>query len=238
MAELNFQENIFTPYPLKELSKDLKKKHSKWSPVVRKMINEYVKTSGEGFSRFSDLLIKLMEDDLDIYNFTKEDEDELKREFENIDKSFKHISVLLDEMSEHEQKKLWVDKYDSTVKTLYKLRSQFLKSLLSKELWKETDSLILTYYDYLISTMSDLTRKIDESHTEDANKLMTIASVVSLVYGSVLLAYDRDKLKTEVLVERLSELSAYSEPLNFKVNKKVKSALENSKNIPSCLLRN
>lgn len=238
MGELNFQGNIFTPYPLKELSKDLKKKHNKWGPIVDKMVNEYVKMNGDGFLRISDLLIKLMEADLNIYNFTKENEETLRTEFENIDKNFKRISVLMDEISLDEQKEMWMDKYETTIKTLYKLRSQVLKSLLSKEIWQETDSLILTYYNYLISTMSNLTQKIDESTTEETKKLMPLISVIPLVYGSVILAYTREKLKKEVLVERLSELSAFTEPLNFRKSKKVKNALENSRNIPSCLLRN
>lgn len=238
MGELIFQENIFAPYPLKELSKDLKKKHNKWSPIVDKMVSEYVKMNGDGFLRISDLLIKLMEADLNIYNFTKEDEETLQTEFENIDKDFKHISVLMDEISLDEQKEMWIKKYDTIVNSLYKLRPQFLKSLLSKEIWQETDSLILTYYNYLISTMSNLTQKIDDSTTEETKKLMPLISVIPLVYGSVLLAYTREKLKKEVLVERLSELSAFTEPLNFRKSTKVKKALENSRDIPSCLLRN
>jgi hypothetical protein len=84
----------------------------------------------------------------------------------------------------------------------------------------------------LSHVLSVLVTELDEASPEDGVDLIPLISIISIVYGAVILAYLQDKLKPEVLIERLSELATFSDIPPVKTSKKIREVLKNSRKVP------
>jgi hypothetical protein len=232
MVSTSLSENIFNPIPLKELSNKMKKRHDKWLPIVNDLFDEFMISNGDKFTSLNDIIIKEMEKELDIYTMTTEDYKNFQKELEDLDKRFAHVNEFISKLSPDEYKSMITSKYFRAAKILKKSAASLREDLLQKEVWNENDGLIYTYYVILSRVISNLVTKLEESSAEEGNKLIPTIGLVSLVYGSVVIAYLQDKLKPEVLIERLSELATFSNIPNIKTSTKVKKVLKRSRKVP------
>lgn len=232
MNDIHIRENIFSPIPLRELSQNMKKKHDRWLPVVNELIDSFIKSNGEKFASLNDMFIRAMEAELNIYTFTNEDYIKLQKDLDDLDKRFSHINDFISKLSTEEFRKMIITKYFRTVKILRKEASHVRNDLLQKEVWNENDGIIYTYYALLCNVLSVLVTNLEDASEKDVTKLIQLISIVSIVYGSVILAYQQDKLRPEVLIERMAELSAFSDIPAVKTSKKINKALESSRKVP------
>lgn len=232
MSNVSLSENIFSPLPLKELSQNMKKKHDRWLPVVNELFDDFIKSNGDKFASLYDLFIKAMEAELDIYTFTNRDYLKFQKNMDELDKRFSHVHEFISKLSPEEFKKMMTTKYFRTVKILKRNAVTLRNDLLQKDVWNENDGIIYTYYMSLSHVLSVLVTELDEASPEDGVDLIPLISIISIVYGAVILAYLQDKLKPEVLIERLSELATFSDIPPVKTSKKIREVLKNSRKVP------
>lgn len=232
MNNVSLSENIFNPVPLKELSNRMKKRHDKWLPIVNELFDQFIVSNGNKFQSLNDIIIKEMEEKLNIYTMTTEDYTRFQKELEDLDKRFAIVNEFISKLSPQEFKEMITSKYFRTAKILKRSAANLRAYLLEKDVWNENDGLIYTYYMSLSQVISKLVTELEESSTEDGNQLIPAIAIISLVYGSVVIAYTQDKLKPEVLIERLSELATFSDIPSLKTSKKVRKVLEMSRKVP------
>lgn len=227
-------ENPLIPHPLKALRKDLQKKHSPLRGVIEKLIDDYVESNGPGFLKMSDLFLKIMEHDINLYEFTESDFEELNSEIEKLDSKFRHVNDFIRELSIGERKRLWMDKYEDNLRSIKRTRDAVLRQLQIKEIWEPVDSLFYSYCLLLMSTLEDSIETLRDLPPEDFTKSARYHDFFSAIYGSIILGYLRGKLREEVLRERLAELATFTLPRYVKIDRKIQNLLEKTSSVMPC----
>ena len=74
-------------------------------------------------------------------------------------------------------------------------------------------------------------RKVDEENFE---KILPVINIVMLLYAPLLVGYTNQRLKKEVLIERLSELSIFNDSMPHKIKRSIRPLLDISEGIPAC----
>lgn len=194
-------------------------------PLIDRMVEDYVKSNGKGFRRMNSLFLKLMEAEIDLYQVTQNDIDELNKEIKVLDNQFKTVYSLIEDLDPSEIRQLWIEKYENNIRLLNQAKGEVLEDLKSKELWNPVDSLFLSYYISYISVLEKLVEEVSSSKTDDFKRVATMADMFAAVYGSVIIGYMSDEVRVEVLINRLSELSTYSQAGFLKLSNKVHKVL-------------
>lgn len=232
--DITFKNDIALVFPLKELERSLQKKHSSQGPLVEKLIDEFVTENGPGYFKLTDLLLKMMEADLNIYEFTKDDIEDLKSQINNLDKKFGYIDKIMDRMPKRERRDLWLDRYNNIMTLLSKKTSLVHDFLISKQDPNEVDILFFSYYLNFVRLTGNLTQKIKEADEENFEKILPVINIVMLLYAPLLVGYTNQRLKKEVLIERLSELSIFNDSMPHKIKRSIRPLLDISEGIPAC----
>ena len=222
--EVRYQ-NYALPLPLIPLRKNLRKKHSKMWPLIDRLVEDYVKSNGDGFRKMNSLILKLMEAEIDLYMVTQNDLDELNKEIKRLDDKFKTVYSVIEELNPSEIMQLWIENYENNIRLLNRAKSEVLESLKSKEFWSPVDSLFLSYYTLYVSVLEKLVEELVSSKIDDFKKIGTMVGMFAAVYGSVIVGYMNNDLKPEVLINRLSEMSTYAQAGYIKSSRKVEHAL-------------
>jgi uncharacterized protein YeaO (DUF488 family) len=231
MDSIVLKENLFIPYPLKELSQKLRKEQSTKRKIVDQLLDEYVKSNGEKHSHLNELLIRFTESDLNINNITKEDTKSFQDELENLDKNFVHIDTFLHDLTESEYVEIIKEKFQHSVEGLTQFKTRLYKELLDRDVWEENDTLIFTYCNTLVGLLKKLSMELNHSSIGEALKLIPKLGLILVIYSAVVLAYLKGNLKVDVLIARMSELQSFSDLSMVRTSKKVKNALEKSRKV-------
>lgn len=219
------RERVFFPFPLKELSKNMKGKHLSMRPVVEALIDEYKETNGESSLKLNNLLMSLMEYHEDLYSFTREDEKELEEELKKLDIRFKPVIEALNELSLNEKKSLFVDSFNNLSLRMRELKDSMHEELLKKEVPEEIEIGMYSFLLYFIRSIESYTSLIEESKGREFEKRLIITNMILVVFSSLITSFFQGTLKIEVLKARLGDLTIDSEPIYRKMSKKVSKAL-------------
>lgn len=233
-SEITFKNDIAFIFPLRELERKLHKKHSTQRPLVEKLINDFVTENGSGYIMLTELLLKAMEADLNIYEFTKDDIEDFKTQINNLDKKFKYIDRIMDQLPKKEKWELWLDRYNNLTELLSKRTYLVRDYLISKENPNEVDVLFFSYYLHFVRLMGVLTQEIRKLNENEFEHIVPTLNIAMMLYAPLLIGYTNQKLKKEVLIDRLSELAIFNEPMPHKTKRSIKPLLEISERIPAC----
>ena len=231
MANFILDENIFVPIPLMQMKKYLKKRHSRWTATADDLFSQYVQKTGSGFSKMADLMFRETEIKGNIYDFSDSDSSNLQESINEIDHRFAEISEFISTLKMGKTKKIMVSCYDRTVKILWDNRSNVLRDMLDKEIWIEMDTLFYSYFNMFINVMSRMVIDLTHEHVKRSRNLISMIGMVSVVYGSVILAYTEGVLKYDVLLERMADLSTFSGTFNIGTSRRIRRAIDASKNV-------
>jgi len=231
MANFILDENIFVPIPLMQMKKYLKKKHSRWTATADDLFSQYVRKTGSGFREMADLVFRETEIRGNIYDFSDSDSSNLQESINEIDHRFAEISEFISTLKMSETKTIMVACYDRTVKILWDNRSNVLRDKLDKEVFTETDTLFYSYFNMFINVMSRMVIDLTHEDVKRSRNLISMIGMVSVVYGSVILAYTEGVLKYDVLLERMADLSTFSGTFNIGTSRRIRKAIDASKNV-------
>ena len=98
----------------------------------------------------------------------------------------------------------------------------------------EVDILFFSYYLNFVRLTGNLTQKIKEADEENFEKILPVINIVMLLYAPLLVGYTNQRLKKEVLIERLSELSIFNDSMPHKIKRSIRPLLDISEGIPAC----
>ena len=231
MANFILDENIFVPIPLMQMKKYLKKRHSRWTATADDLFSQYVHKTGSGFSEMADLMFRETEIQGNIYDFSNSNSANLQESINEIDQRFAEISEFISTLKMSETKTIMVACYDRTVKILWDNRSNVLRDMLEKEVFTETDTLFYSYFNMFINVMSRMVIDLTHEDVKRSKNLISMIGMVSVVYGSVILAYTEGVLKYDVLLERMADLSTFSGTFNIGTSRRIRKAINASKNV-------
>ncbi|MEM3449873.1 MAG: hypothetical protein QXV17_13560 [Candidatus Micrarchaeaceae archaeon] len=231
-----FGNEVGLIFPLRELERKLHKKRHSQTAIIKKLIDDFVKENGPGYTRLNELLIKMMEADLNIYEFSNEDIRNFKNEMEKMDKKFKYIDKIMSQLSASERKEVWLDKYNRLAEATSKKIPIIREFLIEKEEPTEIDYMFFSYYLYFVKMVETFVHQMKRLNEKKFDELLPVINIATILYGPLLVAYTQGKLKREVLMERLSELAIFTEPTQHSIRNSVKPLLKSIEGVPPCPL--
>lgn len=227
--------NAFIPIPLIPLSRKLHRERKMLRAVVDKLIEDYVKESGKGFLKLNDLINRLTEADTDAYSISDKEKkgllEEIESELKKIDSRFKPVYEFIKDMDWNEQKRLFVDNFETLSIQLRAMRKTLLSELKSSGELTKNDFLIHSYVSHFTSLIERVSDELEDSHKDDIEAIIRAANVIVILYGPVITSYFTGKLKNGVLSMRLGELASFSEPMYVKRNRRLTEALESVESV-------
>jgi hypothetical protein len=226
-----FYKSLVVPLPLRSIERDMAKRHVVNRNMVKKLIDDYIKTSSEHFEAMANLMLEMMNSEVSFQEPNAEIIEEFYRRMERLDDRFKYIDEFMKELDEKDRNIILMDNFDHTVYLLRNNRAKVLENLKSKEEWNENDVLFLSYYDRYTDFL-DLIALEAKRDKKISNSNKGLLYFLAFLYQVVIYAYFKESLKREVMLRRYSELIFMTKDSSKRRTKLQKEILSSLRMLP------
>jgi len=227
---------ISFPYPILQIHKRAELNHINYKRIIDQLIKEYMNENTPQIEKIYDYVFELMEYDINLEKPSKEFMEKFYKHLEEVDSKLKYVNQFLEDLAKNkiiELKEIWLKYFEDSINIYEKIKSYIKENLIKKEGWDQFDSLMYTYIDVYILNLKRIYKELyPKNNKEEILKNIYSASFFVLIYNTVIYAYFKGKLKLDILLNRLAELTSSTEIPTEHIDKKSIDILNEISTIP------
>ncbi|EQB73269.1 MAG: hypothetical protein AMDU4_FER2C00084G0001 [Ferroplasma sp. Type II] len=222
----------YFPLPIERLISKFPKQH-RLMKIIEHITKEYFDYNQEGFQKITEYLLKIFNQNIDVFEITESEQKNFIKEIKNIDSNFQIIIDEINKLQWKEKKSLYEEYYYTMATKTIKISDDMHKEFRTNQNLRKLDYAFYSYFNLYVNLYKFLADNIKNSQKHDIDRTIITAEILSTVFSTVTLAYfyKNSILNEKIIIDRMSQLNTFISPNMHRVPKKVEKLLNESKSV-------